>query len=94
MSDFFTFFAGVAIGGLLSWLITHLYYKKAGKDQQDELKKLESKLKPANTLKDFVVLLDTGSWSAVVVENTDIWMADENNIMQIEQGECNGDYIS
>jgi hypothetical protein len=28
MDDFLTFAAGAAIGGLLSWLITHRYYVK------------------------------------------------------------------
>lgn len=92
MTELFTFFAGVTIGGLVSWLITHLYYIKAGKEQQAELKKLESKLKPGNTLKDYEVLLSTSSWSKAVVEYTDVWMADDNNTIQIEQGECSGDY--
>ena len=92
MTELFTFFAGVTIGGLLSWLITHSYYIKAGKDQQTEFKKLELKLKPSNTLKDFEVFLSTSTWTKAVVEHAVIWMADDNNTIQIELSEDTRDF--
>ena len=57
MNDFLTFVAGAAIGGLLSWLITHRYYVKSGVGQKAELAKLQAALKPRNTLSDFEDLL-------------------------------------
>lgn len=92
MNEFFTFFAGAAIGGLLSWLITHRYYLKAGADQQAELRKLEVALKPRNTLSDFEALLRTSEWTKSFVDHTEIWMANSDNTFQIEQGESTRDF--
>lgn len=87
MNDFLTFVAGAAIGGLLSWLITHRYYVKSGVGQKAELAKLQAALKPRNTLSDFEDLLRTSTWTKAFVGHTEIWMADADNTFQIEQGE-------
>ncbi len=92
MKDYLTFVAGAAIGGLLSWLITHHYYVKSGADQKAELAKLQAALKPRNTLSDFEDLLRTSTWTKTFVEHTEIWMADADNTFQIEQGENNREF--
>jgi hypothetical protein len=92
MDDFFTFVAGAAIGGLLSWLITHRYYVKSGADQKAELAKLQAALKPRNTLRDFEDLLRTSAWTKSVVGHAEIWMADADNTFQIEQGESTREF--
>lgn len=92
MDDFFTFVAGAAIGGLLSWLITHRYYVKSGADQKAELAKLQTALKPRNTLSDFEYLLLTSTWTKSVVGHNEIWMADSDNTFQIEQGESTREF--
>jgi hypothetical protein len=92
MDDFLTFFAGTAIGGLLSWIITHRYYVKSGADQKAELTKLQAALKPRNTLSDFEYLLRTSTWTKSTIGHTEIWMADADNTFQIEQGETNREF--
>ena len=72
MDDFLTFAAGAAIGGLLSWLITHRYYMKSGADQKTELAKLQVALKPRNTLSDFEDLLRTSKRRGQQTQRTGI----------------------
>ncbi len=92
MQEFLTFLAGAAIGGLLSWLITHRYYIKAGSDQKAELARLSEELKPKNTLQNFERLLETSTWSKSVIGHTEVWMADTDNTYQIESGESLRDF--
>lgn len=92
MDEFFTFVAGVAVGALLSWLITHRYYKKSGADQKEELAKLQAALRPRNTLSDFENLLRTSTWTKSTVDHVEVWMADTDNTFQIEQGESKREF--
>lgn len=92
MDEFLTFVAGAAVGGLLSWLITHGYYLKSGADQQEQLAKLQAALKPRNTLNDFEDLLRNSAWTKSFVGHTEIWMADADNTFQIEQGESTREF--
>ena len=92
MNEFLTFCAGAAIGGLLSWLITHLYYLKASADQRNELQKLSDGLQPRNTLRDFENFLENSKWSKSVIDHTETWMADADNTFQIEQGESTREF--
>ncbi|WP_442762008.1 hypothetical protein [Malikia spinosa] len=90
--DFLIFFAGAAIGGLLSWLITHFYYLKSGIDQKAELAKLQAALKPRNTLSDFEDLLRNSAWTKSFIGEAEIWMADVDSTFQIERGESAGEF--
>jgi len=92
MGDLLTFVAGAAIGGLLSWLITHRYYVKSSDDQNTKLAKLQAALKPRNTLSDFEDLLRTSTWRKSFVGHAEIWMADADNTFQIEQGESTREF--
>lgn len=87
MTDLLTFVAGAAIGGLLSWFITHRYYLMAGTDQKAELKRLEGALKPRNTLRYFEDLLQSSDWTKSFVGHSEIWMAIADNTFQIEKGD-------
>ncbi|HOM14672.1 MAG TPA: hypothetical protein PLB41_15285 [Rubrivivax sp.] len=87
MEDLLLFVAGCAIGGLLSWLITHRYYIKAGKDQQAELSRLSSELRPRNSLRDFEDLLTDSAWTKEVVDHTEIWIASKDARFQIVHGD-------
>ena len=87
MNEFLTFAAGAAVGGLLSWLITHRYYIKAGADQRVELDRLSAALKPRNTLDNFERMLDSSNWTKSVINHTEVWMADTDNTYQVETGE-------
>lgn len=93
MSDILTFVAGCAIGGLLSWLITHRYYLKAGADQHRELNRVSSELKPRNTLCDFEDLLTASQWKKTFIDDAEVWIADEDNTFQICQGERTKEFI-
>lgn len=90
--DIFVFFAGAAIGGLLSWLIAHIYYVKSGGDQKFELGKLQEVLKSRNTLSDFEDLLRNSAWTKSFIDEAEIWMADANSTFQIECGENTGEF--
>ncbi len=87
MGELLTFVAGAAIGGLLSWLITHRYYLRASADQKVELERLAEGLRSRNTLRDFENLLETSGWTKSVIDHTEVSIADVDNIFQIEQGE-------
>lgn len=86
MNEFFMFVAGAAVGGLLSWLITHRYYIKASNSQKDGLEQLSEKLRTKNTLKDFETMLETSNWSNEVVDGSEVWIAKDDNTFQILQG--------
>lgn len=83
---------GIVFGAVASWLITHYYYIKASKEQQNELQHLSSKLKPQNTLQDFEQLLESGSWHKTTINDSGVWVCDSNNMFQIECGERTRDF--
>jgi hypothetical protein len=92
MDELQTFIAGAAIGGLLSWLVTHRYYVKAGKDQATALTKLKEDLRPRTTLRDFEDMLARSIWTKAVIDHTEVWMADEDNTFQMQRGERSRDF--
>lgn len=92
MSEFLTFFAGAAIGGLLSWLITHRYYVMASTDQTAALAKLKQDLRPKTTLHDFEEILARSSWTKNCIDHTELWIADEDNTFQMQRGEKSQDF--
>lgn len=86
------FVAGAAVGGLLSWLITHRYYVKAGTDQKAALKDLTAILQSGNTLERFEALLRNSGWSKRIIENRETWICDLDNTFQIVQGNRERDF--
>jgi len=93
MQELFVFAAGVGLGGLLSWLITHGYHVKAGRDQRQELSQLAGQLSPKNTLQDFEGMLETSSWSKNTVDSVEVWIAASDNTFQITRGERARDFV-
>lgn len=87
MGELLTFVAGAAVGGLLSWLITHWYYVKASSDQNAALTQLKQDLRPKTTLRDFEDMLTRSSWTKSYIDHTEFWMADEDNTFQMQRGE-------
>ena len=83
------FVLGVALGGLLSWGITHRYYKKAGDDQRKELDDLKAALRSKNTLADFEERLVSDKWSKTHVGQREVWMCDADNTFQIHESDDN-----
>lgn len=81
---------GAIVGGFISWYITHRYYKKSSKEQKQFIEKLSKDLKEVNTLKYFEVLLEENEWKKEVIGNKEVWVSQENNTFQIQQG----DYIN
>lgn len=79
-------FFGVIIGGLISWYITHRYYKKSSQEQEKLIKKLSQELKEVNTLKYFEVLLEESKWKKESVGHNEVWIAEQNNTFQIQRG--------
>lgn len=79
-------FVGVIIGGLISWYITHGYYKKSSQGQEKLIKKLSQELKEVNTLKYFEVLLEESKWKKESVGHNEVWIAEQNNTFQIQCG--------
>jgi len=92
MASLITFIAGVAIGGLLSWLITHACYKKASREQKAELDQLSQKLSPKNTLSDFERMLEESTWAHESINETEVWIADSDNTFQVSRGERTDDF--
>lgn len=86
------FVVGAVVGGLLSWLITHLYYVKAGTDQKAALRDLASILQSGNTLERFEALLRNSGWSKRIIENRETWICDLDNTFQIVQGNRERDF--
>lgn len=86
------FVVGAVVGGLLSWLVTHLYYVKAGTDQKAALKDLASILQSGNTLERFEALLRNSGWSKRIIENRETWICDLDNTFQIVQGNRERDF--
>lgn len=86
------FVVGAVVGGLLSWLVTHLYYVKAGTDQKAALRDLASILQSGNTLERFEALLRNSGWSKRIIENRETWICDLDNTFQIVQGNRERDF--
>lgn len=92
MLEFILFLAGVALGGAISWLITHSYYKKASDAQEKLLAKFADDLDEQNTLTYFRHLLTTSDWRKHYINGRERWIAEANNVYQIEIGERTGDF--
>ena len=83
----FSFIAGLAVGGLISWLITHRYYIKANESQKKQFVDLEKSLKSKNTLEDFEALLETSLWNKEYIDGQAFFIASDDNTFQIVLGE-------
>ncbi len=92
LNEIVTFLAGALIGGLISWVITHRYYVKAAEDQKRELGKLSSELQPRKTLIEFEKLLRESAWTPLGGSSKEIWIAGQDNTIQIEVAEDGGDF--
>lgn len=90
--EWVTFFGGVALGGLASWVITRYYYLAASADQKRALADLSSELRPRNTLADFERFLDNSTWHKTFVDDREVWLADADNTIQIHIGERERDF--
>lgn len=78
--------AGIVIGGLVSWLISHIFYVKASKSQELEFKKLIADIEAANTLEYFESQLKDIDWESRNINNNEIWVSTSNNSLQIMTG--------
>lgn len=103
MIAFLLFIAGLVIGGLISWGITHSYHKKASAEQERLLKKASAEqerllaqfsedLNDKNTLEYFQHLLETSEWEKQYIDGKELWISQSNNIYQIERGERGNDF--
>lgn len=90
--DIILLFIGAIFGGLISWSITHRYYRKSSNDQKQLIDKLSEQLKEMNTLKYFEVLLEKSKWKKEFIGNNKIWIAEENITFQIHCGDS-GSYF-
>lgn len=86
------FIAGLIIGGVISWLITHIYHKKASKEQRELIDKFSKELQESNTLKYFEFLLENSTWKKEFIENNEVWVAEKNNTFQMQSGEPKGNF--
>ena len=86
------FVAGLLLGGLISWGITHRYYQKSTQDQRNALDQLSAELKPKNTLHDFEKLLDKDRWRKEFINDSEIWISEIDNTFQIEVGKRSSDF--
>lgn len=75
--------SGIVIGGVISWVIAHAYYKKALKDQKEANEKLSKELQEINTLKYFEILLEQSNWEKESIGNDEVWISQTNNTFQI-----------
>lgn len=74
------------LGGLIGWLISSYFHKKASKEQQKIIKKLALDLKGRNKLEYFELLLQTSKWRKEFVGHDKIYIAEEDNTFQIHKG--------
>lgn len=86
------FIVGIVFGGLVSWVITHGYYVKAGSEQREELDKLKSELKPRNTLQDFERYIDESNWRKTYIDDKEVWVCEDDNTFQIHEGDRTRDF--
>jgi len=78
---------GALIGALISWGITHKYYKKASEEQKNLVHELSQEIKETNTLKYFEHLLEHSKWEKEFIGNDEFWISDENKTFQLQRGE-------
>lgn len=77
---------GAAIGGVISWSITHKYSEKASEENKELINELSQGFKESNTLKYFEVLLVNSNWNKEYIDHNPIWIAEDNNTFQIHHG--------
>lgn len=87
-----SFFGGVVLGAIASWLIAHYYYLKTAEDQKTVLTELSTQLQQKNTLADFEVYLDKSEWIKTHVDDKEVWLADTDNTVQIHIGDRDRDF--
>jgi len=92
METIVTFVAGVVLGALSSWVITHRYYLKASAEQRAELQRLSEALRPRNTLQEFAQRLETSHWQKRIIDGVEIWVCDDDNTFQIQSGAQSRDF--
>ncbi len=81
--DIVLLIVGTVFGGLVSWLISHIFYVKASKSQELEFKKLIVDMQASNTLEYFVSQLKDSDWESRHINNDEIWVSTTNNSLQI-----------
>ncbi len=85
-------FVSAIIGGLISWFITCMYYKKSSNEQRELISNLSKELKESNTLKYFEFLTENSKWKEEIINNDNVWVAEKNNTFQIQRGDSKGDF--
>lgn len=83
---------GALIGGLISWFITHKYYEKSSKEQRELIENFSKELKESHTLKYFEFLVENSRWKKEIINNDEVWVAEKNNIFQIQSDDSKGDF--
>ncbi len=78
---------GAAIGGVISWGITHKYAEKSSKENKELINELSQGIKESNTLKYFEVLLVSSKWKKEHINHREVWIAEDNNTFQIQSGD-------
>jgi len=92
MSEYILFVLGVLLGGIASWGISHLYYQKSTGDLRVEMARLEERLKVRRTIDFFEEQLSLSTWTKCIFNNREVWIADSDNALQIEQGDQKGKF--
>ncbi len=82
---------GTLFGGIISWVITHYYHKKAFKEQSQQINKLTEELNKYN-LTHFEKLLLNSKWNKEIIGNKEIWVSEKDNTFQIHIGESTGSF--
>ena len=75
-----------AVGAIVSGVISHFYYAKAGADQRREIDRLKEELKPRTTLQDFERYLGNSTWQSDYIDDVQTWICDADTTFQIRIG--------
>jgi hypothetical protein len=80
---------GTIAGGILSWWIAAIFYRRSTEDLRARLKQLSSDVERKDSAEYFEFMLTHGTWSHHSIAGRDTWICDERSVFKIVR---NGDY--
>lgn len=78
--------AGIVLGGLVSWFISHVFYVKGSASQKLEFEKLIADIEAEKTIEYFESRLKDSNWESRYINNDEVWVNVPNNSLQIVTG--------
>lgn len=90
--DIGSILVGGALGGLISWWVTGVYYRKSSQVMESTLKSEIRKLRNSDSLFEFEKALESSAWTKDVIDDKCLWTSESNHKFQIDTSDSGTDF--